>query len=120
MKTCNKCGQTKSDRGKVLISTHEILLAMRARDSDSFTTRDIAHALAGDHQDTPAAQIEYAVRRGVAWLMSRGYVVIAKETEKRYTRAREPYLVTVYRRVDVMGECDCKLLNRIFLGVILS
>ena len=109
--------KTTADRGKVLISTHEIIIAMKSRESDIFTTRDIAAGLAQSHPEIPADQLEYAVRRAVAWLLTRGYVETAKETEKRFTKAREPYWVAVYRRVDVMGECDCKLLNQIFMGV---
>ena len=106
--------QTTADRGKVLVSTHDVLTCLQSGNSGPFTTRDIALVLAQSRQELTLDQIEYSVRRAVAWLLTRGYVMRSGDNPPR-TQRRAPNWATRYIRVEVMGPCDCDLLNKIFM-----
>lgn len=109
--------EVTADRGQVFITTEDVLEALKFREDERFTTRDIALVLAQSRQDASQARVEYAVRAAVSWLVARGYIKRTKETVKRYTRNHEPYWATVYLKIERMGPCNCALLNRIFMGV---
>ena len=103
-----------ADRGKVLVSTHDVLTCLQSRDVDTFTTRDIALTLAQSRQELPLDQIEYSVRRAVAWLLKRGHVERAKDNPPRALR-RAPNWATKYVLIEVKGPCDWDLWNKIFM-----
>ena len=106
-----------ADRGLVFVSTEEVHKAIRALDSEAFTTRDLADELIGKHLELEYPRLEYAVRASISWLVNRGCVRGTERTIRRYTPAKEPYGATVYERIEWGGECDCELVNRIFLRV---
>ena len=103
-----------ADRGKVLVSTHDVLTSLQSCNSETFTTRDIALILAQSRQELPLDQIEYSVRRAIAWLLTRGYVARSKDNPPRSLR-RAPNWGTRYIKVEVMGPCDVAMLNNIFM-----
>lgn len=103
-----------ADRGKVLVSTHDVLTFLQTFRGETFTTRDIAMSLAQSRQELALDQMEYAVRRAVAWLLTRGYVARSKDNPPRTLR-KAPNWATRYVKVNVMRPCDVALLNKIFM-----
>lgn len=106
--------QVTADRGSVLVSTNDVLDVLKHYGDEPFTTRDIALILAQSRQEISFEQVEYSVRRAVAWLLKRGYVSQAADNPPRSQR-RPPNWGTRYVRIEVMGPCDCGLLNKIFM-----
>ena len=110
--------QVTADRGAgILVTTQDVLECIQSLPTETFTTRDIADAIKAAHPHDAYHRLEYACRQSVTWLIVRGHVARSKRTVKRYTKAGEPYPATVYMYVERGGDCDCDLLNQIFLGV---
>ncbi len=106
--------EVTADRGKVFLSTHDVLVCIQALPQEAFTTREVALAIAQSNPRLPLGQLEHSVRRAIAWLLKRGYVIQAKGNPER-ARRRAPNWGMRYEAVEVMGPCDCALLNKIFM-----
>lgn len=109
--------QVTADRANILVSTSDVLECIHGLGISTFTTRDIAEALASTRRGVDAYRLEYSVRTAVTWLCRRGYIHPTDETVKRYTAFKDKYSATVYAMTERGEPCDVCLLNRIFLRV---
>ena len=120
------------DRPDFRVSAEDVFDALRALHNDdddgkprSFTTRDIADALADRFRGIDIDRVERSVRAGVSWLCEREVAYVAGHTVK-ITGAgcvSKPFLYALYpgrmwskkEREVIRGACDYALLSRIFL-----
>lgn len=111
-----------ADRGVRAVTTREVLDCIKEMPGKTFSTRDVAEAVRAKYakcSNIDFFRLEYSVRQAIVWLCRRGEVSATKVTIKRFTAAREPYWVTVYLRIEKGEPVDVRLLNQIFLHVVI-
>lgn len=109
-----------ADRGVRAVTTREVLECIKEMPGETFSTHEVVEALRvkyAKHSHIDFARLEYSVRQAVAWLCKRGDVQATKVTVKRFTKAHEPYWVTVYLRIDRGEPFDVGFFNRVFMHV---
>ena len=112
--------EVTADRGVRAVTTREVLECIKEMPGETFSTHEVVEALRvkyAKHSHIDFARLEYSVRQAVAWLCKRGDVQATKVTVKRFTRAHEPYWVTVYLRIDRGEPFDVGFFNRVFMHV---